>query len=978
MFLKISIITILVIFLIHVPSIDGQYSSLETDNVRLVMFGGAQSYLLLHTARCFENAYRYHSKFWNYKSREKVTVLLHDLGDYGNAGANSIPWNRVSMGIAPLSFAYETAPANERINNTMNHELTHIIALDKKSAKDNFFRTLFWGKVDVCPDNPVTMLYGYLTSPRRSAPVWYHEGIAVFMETWMSGGYGRALGAYDEMVFRTKVRDSAHIYSRMGLESEGTKIDFQVGVNNYLYGTRFFSFLALKYGPEKLINWVSRSKGSRAYYASQFKHVFGIRIDDEWDEWISWEIDFQKSNLDSIRLYPGTEFRVISGQPLGSISRSYLDNSENKLYTAVNYPGQVAHLASIDLETGKVYKLQDIKGPAIFWVTSLAFDSAGKTLFYTTDNSSWRDILAYDLETGKTRTLQKDTRIGDLVYNRVDSSLWGVRHFNGISTIVRIPYPYTEWNQVYSFPYGKDIYDIDISSDGKYISGALAEISGRQTLILIKIENLSPDNINYRSLFDFDHSVPANFVFSENNRYLYGSSYYTGVSNIFRYDIKIDSMDALSNCETGFFRPLPMLEDSLVVMRYTGKGFIPVMIGIWALEDVSATTYLGQMIVEKYPVVKEWMIGSPASINIDSLTTATGEYHAFSSIGIGSAYPVVEGYKEFPAYGMRFNFADPIGFHNSDITVSYSPNTQLPEDERWHVGWNYSHMDWGLSFDYNGADFYDLFGPTKASRKGYSLAGSYSKTLLFDPPKTWQIGISLAGYWGLEKLPDAQNISTSYDNFASGSFRLAYDNLSASLGAVDFEKGIAWRLLSSGIYVLKKYHPKFVTNLHYGILLPWSHSSVWLRASVGYSPGDRFEPFANFFFGGFGNNWVDNGAISRFRDYRSFPGVELNTIAGINYGRLLMEWDLPPIRFRKLGTPSFYCTWVRLALFSSVIASNVDDNLYRRELLNVGSQLDIRITMMSHWNLTFSVGYARAFEEYRKPVDEFMFSLKVL
>jgi len=183
MFLKISIITIMVIFLIHVPSIDGQYSCLETDNVRLVMFGGAQSYLLPHTARCFENAYRYHSKFWNYKSSEKVTVLLHDLGDYGNAGANSIPWNRVSMGIAPLSFAYETAPANERINNTMNHELTHIIALDKKSAKDNFFRTLFWGKVDVCPDNPVTMLYGYLTSPRRSAPVWYHEGIAVFMET---------------------------------------------------------------------------------------------------------------------------------------------------------------------------------------------------------------------------------------------------------------------------------------------------------------------------------------------------------------------------------------------------------------------------------------------------------------------------------------------------------------------------------------------------------------------------------------------------------------------------------------------------------------------------------------------------------------------------------------------------------------------------------------------------------------------------
>ena len=30
---------------------------------------------------------------------------------------------------------------------------------------------------------------------------------------------------------------------RLGLESEGTAVDFQVGVNDYLYGTRFFSWL---------------------------------------------------------------------------------------------------------------------------------------------------------------------------------------------------------------------------------------------------------------------------------------------------------------------------------------------------------------------------------------------------------------------------------------------------------------------------------------------------------------------------------------------------------------------------------------------------------------------------------------------------------------------------------------------------------------------------------------------------------------
>ena len=48
-----------------------------------------------------------------------------------------------------------------------------------------------------------------------------------------------------------KVRDHDRFFSPLGLESEGIAVDFQVGVNDYLYGTRFFSYLALTYGPRK-------------------------------------------------------------------------------------------------------------------------------------------------------------------------------------------------------------------------------------------------------------------------------------------------------------------------------------------------------------------------------------------------------------------------------------------------------------------------------------------------------------------------------------------------------------------------------------------------------------------------------------------------------------------------------------------------------------------------------------------------------
>src|SRR5207247_1237548 len=124
-------------------------------------------------------------------------------------------------------------------------------------------------------EHPESMLYEYLTIPRRSSPRWFHEGIAVFCETWMSGGYGRAQGPWDEMVFRSMVRDSSHFWDPLGLESEGTRVDFQAGVNSYLYGTRFMDYVAWRYGTDSLRTWVSRQPGSRRYFSTQFRHVFG-------------------------------------------------------------------------------------------------------------------------------------------------------------------------------------------------------------------------------------------------------------------------------------------------------------------------------------------------------------------------------------------------------------------------------------------------------------------------------------------------------------------------------------------------------------------------------------------------------------------------------------------------------------------------------------------------------------------------------
>jgi hypothetical protein len=974
-----SILVILVLLSLPCSS-PAQLSSLETKDLRLITYTPAHAYIVPHLAKSFENSLAFHRKLFDYTPSEKVTLILEDFGDYGTGGATTIPFNLLGIGISPFNYSYETMPPLERMTMMMNHELAHVATMDKPSPSNSFFRGLLSGKPQPIAEAPPSMLYAYLTSPRWNAPRWFVEGIAVFLETWMGGGLGRAQGPYDEMVFRTMVRDSAYFYDVVGLESEGKTVDFQVGANSYLYGTRFVSYLAYQHSPEKLIDWFKLTGESKGNFSSEFERLYGATLDEEWSRWIEWEHKWQIANLASVRHFPVTTFRSISPEGLGSVSRAFFDSSSGMIYVGINYPGQTAHIAAIDIRTGALRKLQDIRGAALFYVTSLAYDPTTRILFYTTDNNHERSIYALEVATGSSRLLLKKARVGDLAFNRKDRSLWGVRHLNGYSAIVRIPYPYVEVNQMHLFDYPKDLYDVDISPDGSTLTGALALTDGKLLLIKMETEKLKKGDGSYSVIFDFDQYSPANFVFSPDGKFLYGNSYYSGISNLMRFDFEKNDMSPLTNAESGFFRPVPVSNDSLVAFHFSGKGFVPVMLANRPVTDIDSIRFLGNAVIRKYPVLEEWHVDPRAlsRINIDSLTTYKGPYSPAGNMRLSSLYPIAEGYKVFPAYGLRFNFADPTMLSRGDITVAYTPNEILPQAERIHAALNYRFWQWKIGATYNASDFYDLVGPTKTSRKGYSVTIENKNFLFFDEPETMEYRVALSGYWGLERLPDFQNIQTSFDNFYSLNARINYQYLLKSLGAVDDERGTVWQLVSHTNIASGKLYPRIHTNVALGTLLPINHSSLWFRGSAGYSFGDRHDPFSSFYFGGFGNNWVDHQEIKRYREEYSFPGTELNNIGGVLFGKGMLEWDLPPIRFRRFGIPSFYCNWARIGLFTSAIATNFDRSSEQLVVGNAGAQVDFRLVIFSSFESTLSLGCAAAAYEHQRLTKEFMISLKIL
>jgi len=962
-------------------------SSVETEYLRLLYFDPSETYLVPRVIQTYHDSLDRQRSILGYTPEEKTTVLLTDFADYGNAGASAVPRNSVLVDIAPLPLTFETSAPAERMYTFMNHEMVHVATMDQPAPADNRYRKLFGGKVLATAEHPETIFYQYLTAPRKSTPRWYLEGIAVFLETWMAGGLGRAQGPYDEMKFRSMVRDGAHFYDPLGLVAEGVRVDFQVGANAYLYGGRFMSYLAYTYGPELLVEWVKRTEAGDRWYEHEFERVYDISLNQAWQDWIEWEHEFQQLNLAGLRQFPITAHENLADGGLGSVSRAFYDAERNSLIAGLRYPGVVAHIGEYSLDTRTVDHLEDVKVPMLYRVSSVAYDPDTKTIFYTADNYAYRDLMAIDLESRKVRMLLHDARIGEVVFNRTDRSVWGVRHLNGYASLVQIPYPYTEWNLVHSFPYGTIIYDLDISPDGQLLSGSFGDVQGNQALNVHRIEDLLAGTVAPIDSFDFGQAVPEGFVFSPDGRFLFGSAYYTGVSNIYRFELETGDLEAVSNTETGFFRPIPLDNESLIVFHYTGEGLVPATIKAEPLEDVAAVTFLGTEIIKKYPELKEWRAGADPPVPAESRITASGEYVPIRNMGFESIYPVVLGYKDSVSLGARANFSDSIRLDTLNITASYSIDSDLPSSEKPNVAVDYHHTvvsntplsgTWHLGARHNYANFYDLFGPTKQSRKGNRLFVGYDKTLLYDAPRRLEFSAEFNHHFDIDALPRYQDIPASLDKLTNLDARVGYSHTRRSLGAVDEEKGIKWNIATSFNYVENDTIPKIGGNFDFGFALPLRNSSIWLRNAAGVAFGDADDEFANFFFGGFGNNYVDSGNIQRYREFYAMPGFELNAIPGRNFHRAMLEWNLPPLRFSRVGKSSMYLSWARPALFITSLITNLDDDTIRQEAANAGFQIDFQFTVQARLDMTLSLGYAVGILEGSRSDEEFMVSLKIL
>ncbi len=937
----------------------GSWYMMESEHFKLI-YRDAHSHLADYLLKSAENSFKALNRFFDFHPNEKIIINTYDVNDYGFAATTSVPQNYIRLEIEPLEPGYEVVPYNERYHWLLNHELVHVFVNDMDSDFEDVLRKVF-GKVNPDKSQPLTTFYSLITNHNRYTPRWHQEAIAVFFETWLSGGFGRTLGNFDEMYFRSRVADGIDFPTENEIEEIESHEYVLLEHLFYMYGARFVSHLAIKYGAEKVIEWFDTKK-SEFYpsYKAKFYNVFGKSFYDEWAEFSEKEIEFQKYNIQTLNSIKTTELRYVSKKSFGWVGQPYFDRKKNSVHFVYHQSGKLASIGTLNLVDGKMSDFRSLPSPSIIQVASTAFDEEYNNFFYTTNNNQlYRDVHLFNLTQKKHRELFPDSRTGHLTVSKNTHELFGIRHSSGKASLVKSKYPYLILETLTVFPLGDEIQHLAVNPNGDLLAAVIHKVSGEQSIILIDLDKLNKgEGLQY--LFITSEGTPENVSWSDDGKTIYWNAYTNGVSNIYKMNLEDGKIIPVSHTIKGLFRPIEITKDSLFAFEFSIEGFIPVIIPIQNVEKLPAINYLGQNILKKSPEVADWMIKYDDG-NIEQYKISDEEkYYSLKNITLQSIIPVITGFQDRKVLGIYSHITDPLLIQEFVLETGVSPFKEKNQKLRFHLRTKYSFKQkLSLAYDFNAPDFYDLFNARKKSLLGSRSSISYTDYIIYDNPLKVKYNTELSVYSGVKFIND-NLLEIKIPDFAVFKTELDIRDLRKTIGSVDWEHGNQLRFNIIG-YGSTPENPRYAIGTYaewdnYNLFL-FKHNAIHFKLAAGYHTTDPELVQGYFYFGGFGNREVENEPVKQFEKVFRFPGVPIYSIATDKFLKLMISNNLPPIRIPNIELLSQSLKNINISIYSQALLANSE---LSEKWIDVGAQINIMFNHWSNLESTFSAGIAKA------------------
>lgn len=496
-----------------------------------------------------------------WEPKAKTHLVVTDVSDFSNGFSWIFPYPKIIVFVAPPSSDDSLDYYDDWIRTLITHEYTHILVMDMTGGIPAVLRAMF----------------GRAVSMNAFVPAWWAEGISMYEETVCTSA-GRGRSAYLDMELRAFVLENK--FPSPG-EADAGVLRWPGGETPYLFGIGFVSYLAERFGEEKIYKFLRQYSRQIVPFLmnNSAKRIFGATMSELWRQ---WEEHLKKKYQSQVEKVKGEG--LIEGKRITNLgdwtAYPVFDATKKALYffNANSHSG--AGLYVYDPSSQSVHRVSDLQT-----LGGMTISPDGKKLVYSKvippfgKTSSmyymYADLYVKSLE-------KKDSPLAYLANRLTEGERASDPDFSpdgkkvvyvsrkGVTPALKVVSVEDKKVEALFEPASPAMMDTPKwSPDGSKIVFSMHSDGTRDIWLLdISSEGRSPTRLTQDSARDVDPS------WSPDGRYILFSSDRTRIPNIYAYDTQNGNFYRVTNVLTGAFQPIVSPDGStLFYQGYASRGF---------------------------------------------------------------------------------------------------------------------------------------------------------------------------------------------------------------------------------------------------------------------------------------------------------------------------------------------------------------------------------------------------------------------
>jgi hypothetical protein len=879
-----------------------------------------------------------------------IHVVLTDENDGANGFAQTLPYGEVVLFAAVPEATGGLGDFDEYIRMLFIHELSHVVHLDTVRGVPRI----------------VNQIFGKVVAPNQVQPRWIVEGLATWLESHFTSG-GRVRSRMFDAILRARI--VARRFPDLDEISTFTR-EWPGGSAPYLYGGRFLSFIAEKYGTEALAEMSNRYGGRVLPYGINVvaRETIGKDFLELWAEWRELEEARARAIVDRV-----DQEGIARGErviDLGESVRAVRFSRRGRLVAIEGRrDGDTAVLVADGIEArsstgalalrGRTLRLRTSNGESAFTqdgehLVSVIADVHDRRFFY-------RDLDLIDLATGARSRRTEGARLSEPDVS-VQDRIVAVAQGSSRTWLVTLSVFGDDTPEVLVPPEaGAQLSGPRWSPDGRSIAFATARTDGTRSIELFDLDRKTRRAITRSTALD---QGPA---WSIDGGQIYFASDRGGVFNIHRVDLASERVERVTNVVTGAFEPSIDPGGRLVFSEASADGF-----------DLRAIDLAVLSPKEPDPPPTRPVPTSSASATVYPIE----RYEAWESLLPHAFFVELAIASSGAAVSVRVDGEDAVGIHAYRLRLTFDPDTS-----RLGYGAFYSNRSQVTPISLS-SSLYTSDQPSgfvALPRFFGQRISVWSLRLGLDVPLGWwDVGQAISFSYGVElrraidsppldpfqlkpRIRGDLTLASLTATWSISTARGFEDSIGNETGfGFDVSAQLNHPILGSDLRVLE-----VSSHLVAFVSPPWAKHHVFAaRGSFGASVGDSGERSV-YGLGGLPIRDIFSDVARGIRFGADvLRGYEQNTVQGPSFYLGTIEYRLPLFRVeRGIDTLPFFADRLHAAIF--IDAGDTPAGPPKLESLRAGAGLELRADFVIGYFLPIDIraGYARGLMQ--NGIDDF-------